>query len=578
MHFYYILAYICPQYLTRFWEQGNMGEGNKITKFLFFSRLFYSLFIVLIITLHLHIMISHRNDNIYQGESIDYSKVWTYENGSLVDFDNLKTDDYFEIKKRTNGDIINTKDLCFYSKNIYFSVYVDDELIYDFHPTPPKLFGKAYGIFPHAITLPVMSVDGTLYIKIDNVYPGSSGFIKDLRLDNGNRFLISELQGSIFEFVLCMIIFVSGMILIFIGTIGRYFGEIRFEIISLATFAMVTALWIAAGTSIISILTGSPIAAHFTNYISLDLLPLPGLLYLSYATGIKNKFFIIIEALSTLLLIVCSMISSALGYQDYHQLLWVTHINLAIAASLMFLILALSVLRKKMTKRFAIMLLVAVFLSLSTGLFDIVRYCSNSYSFEKTSYFKYSAFLFIFFSGIYEFINISEMSRRGQYAEIMEKLAYLDGLTGLLNRKAYNNTLDTASKGSHIYTMIMLDMNYLKKVNDELGHNVGDMYIKKIAEIMNESFVNKEKCFRIGGDEFFVMADYSMSDSLLKSSITTLLSKIEEYNKNSEYNIPLSVAYGVAEFNPEKDNIEEKSKAADENMYKMKTEMKAGRI
>ena len=272
------------------------------------------------------------------------------------------------------------------------------------------------------------------------------------------------------------------------------------------------------------------------------------------------------------------MYSTYSGGPDYHQLLGLTHINLAFTAALSVIILIGSMIKKRLNKRLAIILLIALCLVLIAGIFDIVRFSMALVTFSTRSYFKYSVFIFIVLIGIYEFINISEMSRRGQYAEIMEELAYRDGLTGLLNRMGFNNALDKASKGNHVYTFIMLDMNYLKKVNDELGHIAGDFYIKKIASCLTEVFVNGESCFRIGGDEFFVLTEYGMSNPKFKQCMELLHKKLEHFNEENNYSIPLSIAYGATEFDSMSDSIESKVKLADEKMYKMKTEMKAERV
>ena len=554
-----------------------MSDKNHTTKLQFFNRLFYSLFIVFTVFMLLYNILAHGSGSVYGGESLDYSDLWSYESGSIVDFDNLKSDEHFEIRRRTNGEIINTKDLCFYSKNIYFTVYLNDEVIYDFHPQPPKLFGKAYGIFPHAITIPVMSRDGTLYIDIDNIYPEKPGYIKNISLDNGNRFIISELQNSAFEFILCLIGFVFGFILMIIGLIGRHFGEKRFEIISMSTFAMISSLWVVSETSMLSVLSGTPIAVHFADYIALDLIPLPGLLFVISSTGTRKKWPIILCNITTFSVIIYSMISTYTGRADYHQLLWLTHINLSIIAALIIGIIIVSLVKKRLTKRLTIVLLTAIILSLVTGIIDIIRYTVSVPGYASFSYFKLSVFIFISLTGIYEFISISEMSRRGQYAEIMEELAFRDGLTGLLNRLGFNNALDKASRGRHTYTFIMLDMNYLKKVNDELGHTTGDKYIKTIAELIKGSFVNNESCFRIGGDEFFVLADYGMSDPKFKQCMDLLRARIDDFNKENNYSIPLSIAYGATEFEPKRDSVESKIRHADERMYIMKAEMKAER-
>ncbi len=554
---------------------------NRVTKskILFASRLMYCIVVVLIISFLLCTVLSfHNHSYMLSGqETVDYSDMWTYETGELVDFDNLKKDERIYIHKRTNGAEINNMDLCFYTKNLHFTIYLDDTVIYDFHPEPPKLFGKAYGIFPHSVAIPVLFHDGNLYIEIENIYADNDGFIAGMHLDNSNRFIISELQSASLEFILCIISFTFGVGLMGIGIIGKYFGEKRFEIISMGTFAMMSSLWIMTETPMFAILTGAPIAVHFVDYISLALLGLPGLLFAAYATNHKNKFIILTGTLATLLNVSYQIYSTLSGEHDYHQLLWLTHIELALIGALILFLLVRSIIRKTLPRHLVLVLVISLSVSVAAGVADIIRYLTYPAQYTVTSLFKYSIFLFIILSGIYEFYNISEMSRRARYAEIMERLAYNDGLTGLTNRTGFNKAIEEASVGSSRYTLIMIDLNYLKKVNDEFGHNLGDLYIKTTAEYIHEAFSNGERCFRIGGDEFFVMAEYSQSDQRYADGIARLESLMEEFNENPPCSIPLNVAYGAAEFDPEKDDIEEQVRISDERMYEMKVKMKAER-
>ncbi len=554
-----------------------MKDNKQITKFQYYNRLVYSLFIVLWVYILLYIVVFRHQASIYGGDVTDYSEKWYYTNGKIVDFDDFQLKEYTEIQKTVRPEDIKTQDLCFYTKNIYFTVLVNNTPVYDFHPNSSPLFGKAYGVYPHTISLPVTDGERAVRIKIDNVYPGKPGIIKSVSLADGNQFLIEFLLKTEFMFILCIIGFVFGFILLIIGMIGKFLGEKQFEIISLAAFSMITSLWIMSETGMLSVLTGVPLEVHFADYMALDLIPLTGLLYVVTATGFKKKFVITISMISTISVIVYSIASTLSDQKDYHELIWITHINMACIALMMFAILVYSIVSKKLNKRFVILLLTAVFISLFTGIIDIVRYNLFPSDFAETSYFKYSIFAFIALSGIYEFIDITEMSRRGQYAEIMEKLAYTDGLTNLQNRKAFNRDIDAAAEGTEACTFIMIDMNYLKKANDELGHQIGDLFIKKIADVIEEVFTNGEKNYRIGGDEFFVLANYKISDPKFKETIDLLYKTLDEFNEKNKYAIPLSVAYGATEFNPKEDNVEKKIQESDEKMYEMKLEMKAAR-
>ncbi len=552
-----------------------MNEYSSVNRFRYYSRLIYSIFVMVIIIALLFVVFSNPDAAFYSTKAKDYSDMWTYSSGSIVDFNNLSSDAHFSIHKRTDADIIKNNSLCFYSKNIYFTVYLGDEIIYDFHPKSPDFFGKAYGVYPHSVSLPVLGENENIYIEIDNIYDGTPGYMKYVSLDDASRFMVTRLQDSSYEFVFSLLVFVFGLVLVSIGFIGKYFGDKRFEIVSMGTFAMVTAIWIMSETQILPILTGSPVAVHFMDYISLDLLPLPGLIFIAFIIGSRKSVLIPIASILTLAKLIFSFISTSVGYKDYHQLLWLSHINLSIIAIMIIYFIIYGIKKKKIRKNLTIILIVALSLLIVSGVADIFRYALRPDTYTSISYFKHTLFLFILLCGVYEFISISEMSRRGQYAEIMEKMAYQDGLTGMLNRQAFNQEIEKIKSGNNRYTLIMMDMNYLKTVNDRFGHNNGDLYIKSMSEFITESFGRSGKCFRIGGDEFFIMMDISSGNADFAESMTGLQKRIALFNKEHEDMIPMSVAYGCSEYDPSKDDIEEKIKHADQKMYTMKSDMKS---
>jgi len=518
--------------------------------------------------------IIHRSSFSDNTEIIPYDDMWSYETGSLVDFNNMKTDDHFVIHKRTNEDEINNNSLCFYTKNIHFTVYLDGEPIYDFHPDNAKVFGKGYGIYPHSVSIPVIYRDGDIKIAIDNLYEGKAGYIIDMHLDTTNDFMIAQLQKSTPDFLVCLVIFIFGFVLFAISLFGKYFGDARFEIISIGCLAMVASLWIATGTNVYMILTNSPVVLHFVEYIALDLMAYPAVVFASFVTGNKNSKLSIVIGYLTLIKVGTSVVLTSLGLMDYHQLLSCSQILLGITAIIFIYLIVKGIIRKTI-KSFITKILIVIFgLTTVFGVIDIIRYIIYRNDFITFSFFKYALFLFIFMSGLYEYIAITEMSKRGKYAEIMEELAYQDDLTGLLNRKAFNKKANIISDGETIYTLIMMDLNYLKRVNDELGHVKGDEYIKYIAKSIAESFANDEGCFRLGGDEFFVITAYRSDEEAFYDSMKNLNSMINTYNKENDPSIKMSIAYGYSEFNPKTDSFDEQFKKADQKMYEMKAKMK----
>ena len=115
-------------------------------------------------------------------------------------------------------------------------------------------------------------------------------------------------------------------------------------------------------------------------------------------------------------------------------------------------------------------------------------------------------------------------------------------------------------------------MNNLKKCNDTLGHSVGDQYIIESSTIIQNTFSSVGKVYRIGGDEFCVIAKNTSKEKLM---LLTEKMRQEERNFNLESQMPLAIACGVAQYNPKEDNsLEDTRVKADELMYQNKKELK----
>ena len=148
---------------------------------------------------------------------------------------------------------------------------------------------------------------------------------------------------------------------------------------------------------------------------------------------------------------------------------------------------------------------------------------------------------------------------------------YIDGLTGIKNRTAYLEYVEkiekSISRGDAGFAVVMLDLNGLKRINDDFGHEKGDMTIKKAADIINETF-SDEQVFRIGGDEFVV---------LLKDSSDKLDELMSSFDKNCvdannrDDDTPVAISKGYAVFDASTDNNYQYTfERADHAMYEDK--------
>ena len=148
--------------------------------------------------------------------------------------------------------------------------------------------------------------------------------------------------------------------------------------------------------------------------------------------------------------------------------------------------------------------------------------------------------------------------------------AYRDGLTGLGNRLAYEDRVtfysNLITKGNAAFWVIVFDINHLKPINNDLGHEEGDRVIKTVGEIITKAFPG-EKAYRIGGDEFAIITEKDPAEN-----IKVLKSLIDEANASETVlktvGLDLAVSAGYAAFDPSQDiRYDQVFERADNEMY-----------
>lgn len=158
-------------------------------------------------------------------------------------------------------------------------------------------------------------------------------------------------------------------------------------------------------------------------------------------------------------------------------------------------------------------------------------------------------------------------------------LAYIEPMTRLGNSLAYKNKLEALSSdianGNADFSVFVMDLNGLKRVNDNYGHEKGDTYIKNAADIIRSVFGEKNS-FRIGGDEFAAVLG-CLNDDEIKAFIDRLNNKMSDFNKGKEeiYD-QVHIAVGGSSYrNGEDRETSDVFRRADSSMYEDKKRKKA---
>ncbi|WP_036611136.1 GGDEF domain-containing protein [Oribacterium sp. P6A1] len=166
----------------------------------------------------------------------------------------------------------------------------------------------------------------------------------------------------------------------------------------------------------------------------------------------------------------------------------------------------------------------------------------------------------------------------------MKEVASTDSLTGVRNKLAYDEKVkhlnrEITAKHINQFGIMMMDVNYLKKINDTYGHKYGDILIQNFCAIVCDSFVHSP-IYRIGGDEFAIILqkrDLENADKLIQNFEKALNERAAGQDAKP-WEAP-SAAIGVAYFDMNTDTgVEDVFRRADDAMYQRKKEMKAERI
>ncbi len=163
-----------------------------------------------------------------------------------------------------------------------------------------------------------------------------------------------------------------------------------------------------------------------------------------------------------------------------------------------------------------------------------------------------------------------DVTERKNYEDQLKYLSMHDQLTGLFNRSYFENELvRLSSSREYPISIVSIDLDGLKLVNDTIGHQQGDQLLVACANLLKKTVRGEDVLARVGGDEFVILLPQTDSKAA-ESVIRRFGQQVDIYNNETKEQIPLSISLGMATAENKDANLHEAFKEADDLMYRDK--------
>lgn len=168
---------------------------------------------------------------------------------------------------------------------------------------------------------------------------------------------------------------------------------------------------------------------------------------------------------------------------------------------------------------------------------------------------------------------VRDITERYRREETLIQQALHDSLTGMLNRHGLENGLKgsfrEARRTATLVSLLMVDIDHLKEVNDTFGHVIGDLYIRDAAKRLHSALRTEDLVARVGGDEFLVAANIvNQADIVILAE--RILTAFAAPWPHEDINLNMSVSIGVAFYPLNGATAWDVITAADHALYKAK--------
>lgn len=457
--------------------------------------------------------------------------------------------------------------ICFRTSHSRVQVLIDGVEVYQYRWTDEVPLGSSPGSLWNIVDLSPKYSGKTITIKTDSPYDMYEGLFRTVTYGDKTSIIMYLQKETRIMLILSCIPIVLGIILIIAAFFaGKEFSKRPFAYVGI--FLTVVGIWETTETGYLQFLKFDMYTVQIVNLLTFGFIPLLVIMALKYTNFLKYYF----KRLFYINVIIYAVYVALqlLEISDMHQTLWL--IQLSMVIDLIFIFWDTKRYYDKQEDKGSFIYIMItysmVFFAIIIDIYRIYIY-PDSYNGYAT---RIAMVLFIVLMAVIIVQRSLAAERKNIERETMINMAYTDILTGIKNRRCFEEDAEKLADAKKSFNIVAIDMNNLKMINDELGHKFGDEALIKVANALRIFENYGEECYRMGGDEFEVICK--------KMDIDDIDRVCEQINKKlakTEYfpGIPLSIAYGSFRFSANMDTEVNKVMArADKKMYEKKQQMK----
>ena len=482
------------------------------------------------------------------------------------------------------GSMIKSPMLELYSLHSVTDVYLDNELIYTYgHEIYES--GELIGYGKNYIPMPDDYAGKELRISLVVAENNAFDRLQALAIVDGNHFFQKALAEHRITLLIVFFLIMFGIIVMALSAIMRVVNVSFSQTFCIAMFSFLVGCWTLCNSDLLIYFITNLRVKVTIEYVTLFALPLPFTFYFKGRVDDKRTpvwlkvFFWILSGVEVAFFVTaysCQQLNLA------HYPSFVPICQVLMVLTLIFIVLVNRQGRKKSKTKGTDTINIGFAIAIVAVVWELLRYNLSKYvfGFRKNQYSSTVCIviLIIVITLLIDFAqDVSKNVYKSAQQRLLERMAYMDELTGLSNRRRCEETLLDLKQRAIPYAVLSLDMNFLKKVNDSLGHEKGDALLKRFAEMLMEVYGLHGTVGRMGGDEFIVILP-EITREEVESLVEHMKATMLRMSVNTTQ-LKLSTAYGVAmsdEVGKDQD-AHAVYRLADERMYENKRQSKLGR-